>query len=478
MKDKEQIVNECLTKLIAACALEKIKRIVAQNEDKWITIHPHGKDGGDGESKDYRRLLIKDGETVEDAMHRQGYYAKRKAKDEKALKEEKKEANPESKEYTLQKNRIRTLVKQGFDKKQYYEKLDEETDKLWKAYAKAVRETTIYWDDSDDVKKIKKEKLESIHEEYVKKRDERSKAVHELNAITRETKAQQIEIINSIKENIDIEKSLKSYNSSDIDKKIKKVIDEYDMNKIDLEYKEINKKLDAEKDKWLKYLNSASSVEEQNKRALEYDKWYKDSDIKKKKDELFDKVVNFSEYRNKAISEALQLENGGDFRLTTVKRSKLTQKINKTNQLLSGIIDKNYIPDFSPFANGQVGRANASGNIINITSKEPVEIYIHESMHWLERVNPKMLANSLAFLEYRTKGEEAQSLKKLTKVNYRANEYAKPDKFFDAYCGKIYDNATEIMSMGIQRLFEHPKEFMEEDKEYFDFVIANLQGKI
>lgn len=86
MKDKEQIVNECLTKLIAACALEKMKRIIAQNEDKWITIHPHGK-----ESDDYRRLKIMDGETVEDAMHRQGYYNKRQAKDEKALKEEKKQ---------------------------------------------------------------------------------------------------------------------------------------------------------------------------------------------------------------------------------------------------------------------------------------------------------------------------------------------------------------------------------------------------
>lgn len=423
----------------------------------------------------FRNMLY---DTLAEGIYERLTAVNKKEEKKEDKKESEKEVISESKEYTLQKNRIRTLMKQGFDKKKYYEKLDAETSKLWKAYTKAMRETTIYWDDSEDDKKIKKEKLESIHEEYAKKRDERNKAVQELNAITRETKAQQIEIINNIKENIDIEKSLKSYNSSEIDKKIKKVIDEYDINKINLEQKEINKKLEGEKNKWLKYINSASSVEEQNKRLFEYDKWYKDSDIKKKDDELSDKIVNFSEYRNKAISEALQIENGGDFRLTTVKGSKLTQKINKTNQLLSGIIDKNYIPDFSPFANGQAGRANASGNIINITSKEPVEIYIHESMHWLERVNPKMLANSLAFLEYRTKGEEAQSLKKLTKVNYRANEYAKPDNFFDAYCGKIYDNATEIMSMGIQRLFEDPKDFMEKDKEYFDFVIANLQGKI
>ena len=55
--------------------------ILAENADKWITIHPHGE-----ESDDYRRLLIKDGETVEDAMHRQGYYNKRQAKEEKEQK--------------------------------------------------------------------------------------------------------------------------------------------------------------------------------------------------------------------------------------------------------------------------------------------------------------------------------------------------------------------------------------------------------
>lgn len=57
MKDKEQIVNECLTKLIAACALEKMKRIVAQNENKWITIKGN-------------HILLKDGESIADAFKR------------------------------------------------------------------------------------------------------------------------------------------------------------------------------------------------------------------------------------------------------------------------------------------------------------------------------------------------------------------------------------------------------------------------
>lgn len=87
MKDKEQIVNECLTKLIAACALEKMKRVVAQNEDKWITVKPNG------EENKGKHLLIKDGESVEDAMHRNGWYSKRQAKQGKKSQKTSKQQN-------------------------------------------------------------------------------------------------------------------------------------------------------------------------------------------------------------------------------------------------------------------------------------------------------------------------------------------------------------------------------------------------
>ena len=74
MKDTKQIVEEYLPKLIAACAIEKIKRVIAQNEDKWITVKPNG------EENKGKHLLIKDGESIEDAMHRNGWYSKRQAK--------------------------------------------------------------------------------------------------------------------------------------------------------------------------------------------------------------------------------------------------------------------------------------------------------------------------------------------------------------------------------------------------------------
>ena len=74
--------KDTLYTALAEGIANRLGELIASNEDKWITIHPHGE-----ESDDYRRLLIKDGETVEDAMHRQGYYNKRQAKDEKQKKE-------------------------------------------------------------------------------------------------------------------------------------------------------------------------------------------------------------------------------------------------------------------------------------------------------------------------------------------------------------------------------------------------------
>lgn len=74
-----------LKQLIKDELFKAVNELEAKN-DRWITLKPHGK-----EADDYKRLLIKDGEDIEDAMHRQGYYKKRQAKTEKTLQELQKE---------------------------------------------------------------------------------------------------------------------------------------------------------------------------------------------------------------------------------------------------------------------------------------------------------------------------------------------------------------------------------------------------
>lgn len=157
-------------------------------------------------------------------------------------------------------------------------------------------------------------------------------------------------------------------------------------------------------------------------------------------------------------------------------------------EALSGVLGKSINVSNPPKISGMRGRAHfgAHKNEIKLEKNDSAGVAIHEYTHFLESNNPKMIDNSIAFLEYRTKGENTQSLRKLTGIRYDSSEIARPDKFFNAYCGKMYGSidgyrnayATELMSMGVQRLFEDPKGFAKEDREYFDFVIANLRGEL
>ena len=126
---------------------------------------------------------------------------------------------------------------------------------------------------------------------------------------------------------------------------------------------------------------------------------------------------------------------------------------------------------------------------MNLDAADTLDVAIHEYMHFVEEQNPRILMNSLAFAKMRTGEEKTEPLSKLTGNKLYKGEYAKKDGFFDPYCGRIYNprdrynsydgaTASEIMSMGLQYIVKNPKKFAEEDREYFDFVIANIRGDI
>jgi hypothetical protein len=57
-----------------------------------------------------------------------------------------------------------------------------------------------------------------------------------------------------------------------------------------------------------------------------------------------------------------------------------------------------------------------------------------------------------------------------------------PGKFFDPYCGKVYadeaqTHATEVLTMGVQRMVEDPHGFAKEDPGYFKFTLAQLRRR-
>lgn len=115
----------------------------------------------------------------------------------------------------------------------------------------------------------------------------------------------------------------------------------------------------------------------------------------------------------------------------------------------------------------------------------------HEIMHAVEQQNPAVLQAAAEFLLERSQGEQAISLKKLTSMNYKADERAFEDKWRErygsVYAGKVYSQynnptspsqfrATEVLTMGIERLIADPLEFYQNDRGWFDFVVKVLRG--
>lgn len=121
-----------------------------------------------------------------------------------------------------------------------------------------------------------------------------------------------------------------------------------------------------------------------------------------------------------------------------------------------------------------------------------IGVFVHEIAHHMEHVNSHINKRCNEFFEYRTRGEsyrklndlwiqraDEHSLKNYPKGPYEFDEIAKADKFFNPYCGKFYPSgATEIFSMGVQRLIEEPISFFNEDKEYFYFILALMRGEL
>lgn len=105
-------------------------------------------------------------------------------------------------------------------------------------------------------------------------------------------------------------------------------------------------------------------------------------------------------------------------------------------------------------------------------------VAVHEASHFVEFGNAHVHERCLEFLRYRTAGERARPLREITgNIFYGRSEIARPDKFFNPYCGKDYgDRATEILSMGVERLTREPMVFYNSDPEYFLFCVGMIRG--
>ena len=113
----------------------------------------------------------------------------------------------------------------------------------------------------------------------------------------------------------------------------------------------------------------------------------------------------------------------------------------------------------------------------------------HEIGHYVEYFNKDALRISKEFLAARTKEEQSVQLRKIFfDSRYRANETTKPDDFINPYIGKDYPDSSEVLSMGLESIFEPTRQIkkvefingeyrltyatIEDDKEYLYLIIG------
>jgi hypothetical protein len=102
---------------------------------------------------------------------------------------------------------------------------------------------------------------------------------------------------------------------------------------------------------------------------------------------------------------------------------------------------------------------------------------IHEMGHAIEHANEDTLGKkSKAFLAAKTTDQPVEHLGGF----FNDFEVATKNGFQNAYTGKYYagEGSTEVLSMGLQHLYEDAIGFAKESPEHFNYTVAMMQGLI
>lgn len=134
-------------------------------------------------------------------------------------------------------------------------------------------------------------------------------------------------------------------------------------------------------------------------------------------------------------------------------------------------------------------RAEYDDGKVRVSRDSPAAVVAHEIGHLLEDVVPGWGKAAVEFLGYRTAGEPLAQFRDVLGSNYGTNEVGRRDKFGAAfgadayYVGKEYKVghyilASEITSMGVQKLMHDPVGFAHADPEYLKMILGLLDGKL
>ncbi|MDQ8673500.1 phage head morphogenesis protein [Enterococcus faecalis] len=157
---------------------------------------------------------------------------------------------------------------------------------------------------------------------------------------------------------------------------------------------------------------------------------------------------------------------------------KLFSGVNKRGFFFNGLLDKRgrYKTNIEGFKTDFV--------TIHLSGRATTPF--HEIGHLIECFNPDVVRIEKEFIEARTRGEIPTRLSEIFPGSgYSNREVTKKDNFISPYIGKVYPNATEVLSVGLESLFEPQggqlksiingrpiKKYITDDEEFLNLVIG------
>ncbi len=147
------------------------------------------------------------------------------------------------------------------------------------------------------------------------------------------------------------------------------------------------------------------------------------------------------------------------------------------------VVDNTYFARRYEVRLAEEGRSYADvvARELAIAPAAPAKKVCHEFMHLVEGADPNIHTACVNFLKMRAGGEAPVSLALHTmNFSYDVSEVTYIDKWGKdwVYAGKVYTDipATEVLSVGVERLVSNPMEFAQQDPEWFNFTLSILRG--
>ena len=192
-----------------------------------------------------------------------------------------------------------------------------------------------------------------------------------------------------------------------------------------------------------------------------------------------------------SVADALFLPDAKRSAMTLRPSAGLKKSTRLTNRQADAVEFVNKVTaDFTVKAKSVLTRSNrasaTTGNKIKLRLNSDTKTIVHELGHLIEdERGPAGRAKRLKWFNKKTDGDDLEWLDEAYPgYGYRKDEIFKRDKFTDRYTGKIYDfdsdkfSSSEIVSMGIQKLWQEPLTFAQTEPDFFDFIVSYLRGTL